>query len=92
MEAMACECCPVATRVGGNPELIADGENGRLFEVDNAAELAGWLQQLLEDKATRKRYAAAAKARMASEFTPQKAANAMQEIYGAVLHSTRVRR
>ena len=35
MEAMACSCCAIASRVGGNPELVDDGENGLLFDVDN---------------------------------------------------------
>src|SRR5208283_4521864 len=33
MEAMACGCCPIASRVGGNPELVEDERNGLLFEV-----------------------------------------------------------
>ena len=32
MEAMACGCCVAASRVGGNPELVAHGETGMLFE------------------------------------------------------------
>lgn len=91
MEAMACGCCPVATRIGGNPELIEEGRNGVLFEVDNAGELANQLRELLDDEARRNRYAAAAVARMASQFTPQKAATAMEEIYDSVLHAARRR-
>ncbi len=36
LEAMACGCCPVGSRVGGTPELIEDGERGLLFENGNA--------------------------------------------------------
>ena len=40
MEAMACGCCVAASRVGGNPELVAHGETGMLFEPRDAAGLA----------------------------------------------------
>ncbi len=33
LEAMACSVPTIATRVGGVPELVHDGENGLLFEV-----------------------------------------------------------
>ena len=39
MEAMACGCCAVASRTGGNIELVTDGRTGWLFEPGNAAEL-----------------------------------------------------
>lgn len=47
MEAMACGCCPVASRVGGNPELVRHGINGLLFQKENAEELAQSLELLI---------------------------------------------
>lgn len=49
MEAMASGCCAVATRVGGNPELVADGETGALFEPADAADLARKLAMLIAE-------------------------------------------
>lgn len=89
MEAMACGCCPVASRVGGNPELIESGENGRLFQVDAVDELADHLQELLSDEPQRRRLAMAASAKITSRFTFAKAADTMQEIYASVLNSSR---
>ncbi len=46
MEAMACGCCPVASNVGGNPELVQDGHTG-LRSNERPADLAPPLQFLL---------------------------------------------
>ena len=88
MEAMACGCCPVASRVGGNPELIEHGQNGLLFPVDAVDELANHLRQLLDDEPQRRRLAQAASAKITSRFTFANAAGTMQEIYESVLTST----
>jgi glycosyltransferase involved in cell wall biosynthesis len=39
----------VASRIGGIPELVKDGETGFLVEPGNAAELADRLRELLGD-------------------------------------------
>ena len=41
LEAMACGVVPVATRVGGVPELITDGEDGFLEPVGDIAGAGG---------------------------------------------------
>lgn len=89
MEAMACGCCPVASRVGGNPELIEHGENGLLFQADDSAELAGRLMELLADTPGRRRMAAAALNKMSTEFTSENSIRAMQGIYESVLSEVR---
>jgi L-malate glycosyltransferase len=85
MEAMACRCCCVASRVGGNPELIDDGENGLLFEAGDVGELAAKLATLLEDPARRERMAMAGSAKMATHFTYSHAAETMGAIYESIL-------
>ena len=89
MEAMACGCCPVASRVGGNPELIEHGENGLLFQVDDSSELAAHLLQLLTDEPRRKRMAAAAFTKMSAEFSSENFIRTMQGIYESVLSGVR---
>jgi N-acetyl-alpha-D-glucosaminyl L-malate synthase BshA len=49
LEAMACGVVPVATRVGGVPELITDGEDGFLEAPGDIAAQAARVVQLLTD-------------------------------------------
>ena len=50
LEAMACGVVPVATRVGGVPELITDGEDGFLEAVGDISAQAARVVQLLTDE------------------------------------------
>lgn len=50
MEAMALAKPIIASRVGGIPDLVKDGQNGFLFEVGNVEQLAEKLRILLQDK------------------------------------------
>jgi len=54
LEAMACGCCVVGSRVGGTPELIGENERGRLFASGDAAGLAAQLLLLLENEPLRR--------------------------------------
>ncbi|BCM89818.1 glycogen synthase [Abditibacteriota bacterium] len=49
LEAMAAGKAVVASRVGGVPELVFDGENGLLVEAGNVESLVTALQTLVED-------------------------------------------
>ena len=49
LEAMACGVPPLATRVGGVPELITDGVDGCLEPVGDVAAHAGRVLELLTD-------------------------------------------
>ena len=81
MEAMACGCCPVASNVGGNPELVYEGESGLLFPAGDATNLAERLERLVRDAALRHRLAANAEARMHTQFARATAAKRMGEVY-----------
>lgn len=56
MEALAMEKAVVATRVGGIPDLIKDGENGFLVEPHNPEELAEKIKILMENKELREKF------------------------------------
>lgn len=81
MEAMACGCACVASRVGGTPELIAEGETGFLFDPGDGAALAAHLRRLIADGALRARLAEAAMARIRSEFSLETSAARLGAIY-----------
>ncbi len=50
LEAMACKVPAIATRVGGVPELIDDGENGLLYAVGDVDGMAQGAIGLLKDR------------------------------------------
>jgi L-malate glycosyltransferase len=79
MEAMACGAAPVASRIGGNPELV--GDHGLLFEAGNAGQLARHLVELAENTQLRWQYAAAAVEFVHSKLSTEVAGRRMAEIY-----------
>ncbi len=85
MEAMACGCAVVATRVGGNPELVTHGRTGMLFEPRDTAGLAGILRFLIENPGLRGELACHAAALIHSRFSLAAAAARMGEIYLSLL-------
>ena len=50
LEAMACGTAVAASRVGGIPEVVADGETGLLVPPDDPAALAAALNTLVRDQ------------------------------------------
>ena len=64
LEAMACGVAVVATRVGGNPEVVADGETGLLVPPADPKALAQALLQLRRDQGQRRRMEQAGRRRV----------------------------
>lgn len=85
MEAMACGACGVASRVGGNPELIVQGETGLLFASEDAGDLAKQLETLIGDATLRAGLACAGARKMAEVFSLGSASSRMQQIYVELL-------
>jgi glycosyltransferase involved in cell wall biosynthesis len=54
LEAMACEVPVIASRVGGIPEVITDGETGLLSEVGDVDKMAEDAARLLNDNDLRR--------------------------------------
>lgn len=81
MEAMACGAAVIASRTGGNPELVAHGERGLLFAPQEVGELAAQLKQLAEDADWRRSLGEAARRFICENFSLARAARRMEEIY-----------
>jgi glycosyltransferase involved in cell wall biosynthesis len=60
LEAMACGCCVVGSRVGGTPELISDGVRGLLFASNDVNDLADKLTRLIQQPELRQKFGARA--------------------------------
>jgi glycosyltransferase involved in cell wall biosynthesis len=68
LEAMTCGKPVIATRVGGNGELVSDGESGLLVDPGKSDELALAIQRLAADTVLRVRMGVAGRARVEDEF------------------------
>ena len=85
LEAMAAELPVVASRVGGLPELVVDGETGLLVEPGDPNALAAALERLVGDQDLRRRLGAAGRARAEAHFDPESFARAHVNLYAAEL-------
>lgn len=84
VEAMATGLACVATRVGGTPELLTDGEDGLLVSPGDPAGLARAIAQLAADPELRRSLGEQA-AQDASKYSMGRAVERLQCIYGEVL-------
>lgn len=87
LEAIATGKPLVGTNVGGNPQIIADGETGILVPPKNPEELAHAITSLLSDKGKRTAMGLKARKRAESEFSWQIIARKIQDIYYSVAQS-----
>ncbi|MCP5109548.1 MAG: glycosyltransferase family 4 protein [bacterium] len=88
IEAMACGCTVVASRIGGNPELVTDGANGMLFAPGDVAGLAGCLQRLIVNEQQRRQLAGAALESVAERFSHPHAVRQVEDLYTRLLAGT----
>jgi glycosyltransferase involved in cell wall biosynthesis len=75
----------VATNVGGNPELVKDGETGILVAPRDADALAEAIMRLAEDPHLRRRMGAAARTRAEADFSVVRQVGQTQALYADVL-------
>jgi len=69
LEAMACEMPVIATRTGGLPELIKDGESGFLSEVGDVEKMTKDTLKLLSEPNELAQFRANARKRAVDEFS-----------------------
>ena len=68
LEAMACEVPVIASRVGGIPEVVTDGETGFLSEVGDVTKMAEDAARLLSDETFRKQMGVRARESAVSRY------------------------
>jgi glycosyltransferase involved in cell wall biosynthesis len=89
LEAMAAGVPVVASRVGGNAELVTDGTNGLLLPPEDVDELARTLSRLAADALLRERLAAAGRALIERNFNRTVMARAYADIFEQATGGTR---
>jgi glycosyltransferase involved in cell wall biosynthesis len=82
LEAMAAGCAVVATTVGGIPDVVEDGFNGLLVPPGDVRALEAALARLVADPELARAMGRAARATIASRFTPERTVAQVEEIYG----------
>ena len=81
LEAMATGLPVIATRVGGNPELVINEKTGLLVEKESASAMAVAMQTLVADNAKRQQFAAASLLRAQQEFSIDSMVARYQAVY-----------
>jgi L-malate glycosyltransferase len=85
LEAMACRVPTIATKVGGVPELIEDGVDGRLFPVGDVEAMAYAAAELLLDPAKLEAMAITARQTAQKRFCASKIIPVYEKYYERVL-------
>ena len=89
LEGMACGVVPVATRVGGVPELITDGEDGYLEAVGDIQAQAARVVALLTDEDLHYRMRKAGRWNASARFCSEKVIPLYEKYYEDVLSAAR---
>lgn len=90
LEAMACEVAVLASRVGGIPEVVADGSTGKLIDytpesAEFESRLAGGISEMMSDPDKLRLMGIAGRKRAITEFGWEAVARATISLYRSVL-------
>ena len=83
LEAGAASLPVIATTVGGIPEIIEDMKSGILIQPKHPRELAHAISFMIEQPDERRRYGAALRERVISEFSLEKMLGSVEALYEA---------
>ena len=92
LEALACELPVIATRVGGVPEVVTDGETGFLSDVGDVEKMAEDTLRLLRDDEMRRSYGKRGRELAIERYGTEKIIPQYIEFYEKVLGATETRR
>ena len=91
LEAMAAGAPTVATRVGGTPEAMTDGETGLLVPAGDATALGAAISRMLDEPAVAAAFGSAARGRIEQRFSLERMVSDTEQLYVDLLqrHSMR---
>jgi L-malate glycosyltransferase len=89
LEAMACEVPVIASRVGGLPEVVREGETGYLVPLGDVQAMADCATRLFNDANLRRQMGARGRSIAVDEFTTQRIIPQYVEMYERVLNKGR---
>jgi glycosyltransferase involved in cell wall biosynthesis len=87
LEAMACEVPVIATKVGGIPEVVDDGETGYLSAVGDVEKMGADAARLLKDETLRRTMGQRARESAVSRYSTDLIIPQYIEFYERVLAS-----
>jgi glycosyltransferase involved in cell wall biosynthesis len=90
IEALASGCPVVATRVGGVPDVVRDGEDGFLVEPGDVLALAERLVRLAADPGLRDRLGAAGRERVVPRYRVERMIGDVDGLYRELLERKRL--
>jgi glycosyltransferase involved in cell wall biosynthesis len=88
IEALAAARPVVATRVGGVPDVVREGEDGFLVEPGDVVKLAERLAQLADDDELRKRMGDAGRSRVLPRYAVDRLVDDVDRLYQSLLQTT----
>jgi glycosyltransferase involved in cell wall biosynthesis len=88
LQTAACGVPIVACRAGGIPEIVRDGENGRLVEPGDAPALASAVSAVLGDPALAARYGAEGRRIACADFSIEAMVAGNQAVYQEVVRGS----
>jgi glycosyltransferase involved in cell wall biosynthesis len=91
LEAMASGLPVLATRVGGNPELVLEDQTGTLVPSGDDGALTSALEEYLRDEGLRKKHGTAGRRRALDSFSLNSMVTRYCQLYRAAFESTPAR-
>ena len=85
LEAMALGKPIIASRIGGLPEQISDGETGLLFEMGNTTDLANKIRTLADNPTLRAAMGQAARIKLENEYSLKDHCASLVQLYEKLL-------
>jgi L-malate glycosyltransferase len=89
LEALACEVPVIATRVGGLPEVVREGETGYLINLGDTETMAARALEILTDEDKQRRMGARGRAEAIAEFNTEKVIPQYEQLYERVVAARR---